>query len=767
MSSHPRKSEFYDEPTITSAGSEQVNRLLVESSRLADEADRILEECLERYSEVAPLEDPSQLKEYLPRADSLATQFVLIELIKLDMAFVSESGNVPRIENYLDALPDHLNMDSVPVDLVMEEIQLRREIGEAPTHDEYQKRFPQFDAVLGQLLGVAEATSAVKNKAAPPELQIGSQIDDFLIIQTLGSGAFAYVYLARQISMHRLVALKVSRGTGDEPQALSQFDHTNIVRVYDQRELDAPPVHLMYMQYHPGGTLLDVVKLVRSFDVDQRDGQLLLDTVDRQLLKAAQVVPERSAERRWIANAQWPVVVAWIGVQLAKALQDAHGRGVMHRDVKPANVLLSAEGIPKLADFNVSFAGAAGRAGAASSFGGSIGYMAPEHLRAISASMMDEPEEVAEAADLYALAIMLWELWQGYRPFAADTTATSWTDAVTQQLQARQGEPTQPARAGNAAERVLEKTLRSALAFDQENRIAGGAEFAGRLKLALHPETARLFDPDEGTIRHRILQLPPWLVPITVLLVPNLAVMAFNFGYNWTWIRKHEEDLPGLETFFKWTLAPVISIFSFGIGVFFTVWLTKAFVAAIDRARSNQPATAESISSITGLGRNAALIGGSLWAIAGLIYPIALSLRFSELPNGELLRFFLSLVICGGVAAIYPYFGMTTLATLAYYPRLVKNAMQDDQFDHRFAVMVRHSERYFIAAAGVPLLGAALLVFSDAEEKGVVLCAVAATMIGLLMAFYAYKSVLKNWSQMARVLSEKEDSAVPGIGSDE
>ena len=90
------------------------------------------------------------------------------------------------------------------------------------------------------------------------------------------------------------------------------------------------------------------------------NGEALLKSVDRQLLRAAQAVPDRSSIRDWLAGASWPTIVAWIGVQLAEALEEAHRQGVLHRDVKPANVLLSGEGIPKLADFNVSLTGAAG-----------------------------------------------------------------------------------------------------------------------------------------------------------------------------------------------------------------------------------------------------------------------------------------------------------------------------------------------------------------------------------------------------------------------
>src|SRR5207248_10517210 len=75
---------------------------------------------------------------------------------------------------------------------------------------------------------------------------------------------------------------------------------------------------------------------------------------------------------------------AWIVAFLAEALQHAHGRGILHREVKPSNILMGADGQPMLLDFNLSQRLNSGRAQAAAALGGTVAYMAPEHLRALA-----------------------------------------------------------------------------------------------------------------------------------------------------------------------------------------------------------------------------------------------------------------------------------------------------------------------------------------------------------------------------------------------
>lgn len=727
-----------------------------EPSEVEAASESVLEDCLQQLVDRGPVEEPGALIELLPASGPQLRRFVLLELIKLDMAMHAESGRVPRLEAYLAAFPDTLDEDEVPIDLVLEEIQLRRELGEEPAREEYRHRFPRFDATIAHLLRGAEATAALGKLRKPPELTIGSEVDDFTIVHKLGEGAFAQVFLARQNSMHRLVALKVSMGTGDEPQALAQFDHPNIVRVFDQRNIDDPPVHLLYMQYHPGGTLAEVVATVRATPDQQRTGGLLLETVDRSLLRASQVVPDRSSVRRWIETVQWPMVVAWIGVQIAHALQEAHELGMLHRDVKPANVLLTAEGIPKLADFNVSFAGAAGRAGAAATFGGSIGYMAPEHLRAISPELNDPSTRVGLHADLYSLAILLWELWQGHRPFQTDSAVKSWSDAISQQL-ARRSEPLEePSRRGTASERVLENTLRSALQYDIEKRPSQAAAMAGQLKLALHPEAAALLDPAEWTKRAWIAKRSPWLVAGAIILIPNIAAGLLNYEYNTTEIQFTDTIRESLKNLARWVNAIV-----YPLGVVLMVIYTKGLVGAIKSTRAGERITNEQLNDTLGLGHRAALIGGSCWIGAGIAYTVILAWMHPEFTSTQAIHFFTSMVICGGVAMVYPMFGVGLLATFVYYPMLVRGTMQDTQFERHRSQMIRRCEAYLLIAILIPLLAAALLISSESSSREFMLTAIAAGVLGLFASFFAYRLIVRTWDRFAEVLSN-QTSVIPG-----
>ena len=373
-----------------------------------------------------------ELSEYLPEGPRALRRLTLVEAIKVDLEYRWQLGRAPKmVEEYLREFPELSSDGGMPCDIIYEEYHIRKQRGEAVKISDYCDRFPLQVEELGRLfrLESPEQTTALLPSERAPVFEVGQQIDDFDLLASLGKGAFATVFLARQRSMQRLVALKISRDRGFEPQTLAQLDHAHIVRVYDQRQLPAYKLRLLYMQYISGGTLQSVVDHARQVPPEMRSGATLLAAIDSALARRGEQPPMDSMTRYRLQRATWPQVVCWLGARLAAALAYAHEHGVLHRDVKPANVLVAADGHPKLADFNISFSKLDGATPAAY-FGGSLAYMSPEQLEACDPAHSRQPEELDGRSDVYSLGVLLWELLTTRRPFAEDASAHTWSHGV-------------------------------------------------------------------------------------------------------------------------------------------------------------------------------------------------------------------------------------------------------------------------------------------------------------------------------------------------
>jgi len=157
---------------------------------------------------------PPALLKYLAEATATtpgAKRLLAIELIKVDLEYRWLHCGLRRlIEDYLIDVPELEGR--LPVDLLFEEYHIRKQAGESIELEEYRKRFPDQADELGRLLGQKAQTysskAAVADRKYITGLQPGTTLDDFDLLIHLGQGAFASVFLARQRSMQRLVALK-------------------------------------------------------------------------------------------------------------------------------------------------------------------------------------------------------------------------------------------------------------------------------------------------------------------------------------------------------------------------------------------------------------------------------------------------------------------------------------------------------------------------------------------------------------------------------
>ncbi len=133
-------------------------------------------------------------------------------------------------------------------------------------------------------------------------------------------------------------------------------------------------------------------------------------------------VPLGDSPRAALSALCYERAVQWIGARLAEALYHAHSRGVLHRDVKPGNILIGQDGRPMLLDFNLAYVSS--EQAQQRCIGGTLPYMAPEHLEAFARGDSGEGT-VDERADIYSLGVVLYELLTGRCPFPTDRSAST------------------------------------------------------------------------------------------------------------------------------------------------------------------------------------------------------------------------------------------------------------------------------------------------------------------------------------------------------
>jgi eukaryotic-like serine/threonine-protein kinase len=658
-------------------------------------------------------ETPPDLKPFLPEGGEIR-RLTLVELIKVDLEYRWLNRNCPkRLPEYLAEFPE-LAGGRIPCDLIYEEFHIRKQSGQQVAAEDYLREFPGQTAELASVLGLKsyETTSFHKShkQRRLEGVHSGDTIDDFDLLLELGSGAFAKVFLARQRSMQRLVALKVATDTSTEPQTLAQLDHDHIVRVFDQRPIPERKLRLLYMEYVAGGTLQSVIHRVRETPHEKRTGQLLLEAIDEAIQRRGESRPSESSLRSWIAAASWPEAVCRVGAKVARALDHAHRLGVLHRDVKPANILVTAEGSPKLADFNVSYSGTVTGATPEAYFGGSLAYMSPEQLDACRPSAAHLAEGLDGRSDLYALGIVLWELLTGLRPFHDEAIQGDWTATLEAMIQRRRT-PLDTSELAKlpACPEGLPPLLEQTLAPDRERRWSSGLEMARRLELCTNPKACELLFPPKRSWRVRLRKYSVLIVFVAAGL-PNVLGGVFNYIHN---LSEIVSKLGPLEPLFQRTQA-VINGIAYPIGAAFFWYLGFSVHRGFKQCQAGQLSPERALTlrqRCLELGRLVALVSIVEWSIAACVYPISLRIVNAEMPTSAMLRFFFSLVLCGLVAASYPFFVVSLFSLRSLYPVFLLSDLDQAAVDAPvLRKLGRRNAVYLVVAALVPLLGIAALV---------------------------------------------------------
>lgn len=697
-------------------------------------------------------ESPPGLAEHLPAGPLTLRRMTLEELVKADLEQRARGGVWRSLEAYGAEFPELLVDGEPPVELMFEEYHWRRTAGVEVSPTEYLARFPRSADQLARLFELSPVrTTPLSRRREHESIEAGERLDEFELLMRVGQGAFASVFLARQTSLQRLVALKVSADRGDEPQTLAQLDHPHIVRVYDQRIEPQRRLRLLYMQFAPGGTLQEVVARVQATPRVQRTGRLIVEAVDAALQRAGQLAPERSTARRRLAASDWSETVCRLGVALAQALDYAHGEGVLHRDVKPANVLLTSDGAPKLADFNISFASTLAGAAPAAYFGGSLAYMSPEQLEACHPARRRRPEELDGRSDLYSLAVLLWELLYGERPFRDASSALGWTATLDAMLERRASLPTDPPvdPLEDRLSRRLRHVLLRTLDPRPERRPASGRQLAREIYLCTQPQAwEMLCGPRSGWsewARRRAL------VPLVgVILPPNALGGAFNYWYNEQAIIA-PLGAAGAEVF-SWTQMAINStLFPLGILILHCCYWPVA--RTLRRLKRTPPPDEDELRRrrrrALRFGHLAAGVGIVEWLAAGLLFPICLHAGLGQFAWSGYVHFFFSMSVCGAVAAAFPFFGATELSLRLYYPALLGTEPIEEDERRQVTRLASQSTAYLLVAAGVPLLGLLLLLGSGSDNRLAALVLIVVGLIGMSIAFWSHARIRRSVQALA------------------
>jgi len=546
----------------------------------------------------------------------------------------------------------------------------------------------------------------------------GQTIEDFELLQELGRGAMGVVFLARQISLDRRVALKISKNIGDEAQTMASLEHRHIVQVFSEAVTAEGQQRLLCMQFVPGVTLEKVIQKLRAHSATPMNGRRFIDIVEDAQRGPALLDPEALHDRLLLSDSNREEVVCRLGIWLAEALEYAHRRGVLHRDIKPANILVDPYGHPRLADFSLSSRQVEHEASRAALFGGTLNYMAPEHLRAFLQEI--DQEEVDERSDIYALGLVLFELLTLHLPNVERDPDDSIQQHVRRLMEFRRQPPPSLRAYVPEASSALERTLGRSLDPDPDGRYASAAELADALRGCLQLLETEKSLPSKGRVLRWCERWPlPAIIALT--LSPHLAGSVLNISYNgWIVARLNETQ----QATFQW-LVLVYNLIVYPVCVFAVVRLIV--LTALRYRRVLQQRTDEPDIDFA-LARRRALRGprwAALWASVGwfpgvVFFPLGLHLLSPPVMWEQAAHFFMSITLSGLIALTYSVVGLQLIAVRLYYPQLWDTAAELHATARRELRPARRLNWLSQILAGfIPLLGAALLVLVNKEEMTV------------------------------------------------
>jgi len=318
--------------------------------------------------------------------------------------------------------------------------------GQKPDVDEFVKQYPEFESQIKKRLQNLQHIDNLFNcliqtdesdfANIPAEYNlIGQKLGDFEIFSLIGTGGMGAVFLAKQGSLDRTVALKVISDVGGvhhrtlerfrrEAKILAKVSNPNIVPVYDVGQQGQ--YSYFAMEYVQGLSLDKIINAIRNANPIEKASNVLHNCLKTQTTVYYDKQRKSKNEKGAEIDKDYVVEISKIIITIANALDYAHKKGILHRDIKPSNILIDSKGTPKLVDFGLATAGTEKSITIAGEIFGTPNYMPPEQIRS--------PENVDCRSDVYSLGATFYECLTLHPPFEGDSVNETLINVTTMEV---------------------------------------------------------------------------------------------------------------------------------------------------------------------------------------------------------------------------------------------------------------------------------------------------------------------------------------------